>query len=66
MALLYERPMHPYEVVLRDAELPWVRELVGEIEGGTLEGLEQCFPLLRERATADAGGGILGPGKVGA
>lgn len=30
-----------HELVLREAELSWVRGLVREIEGGTLEGLEE-------------------------
>ncbi len=30
-----------HELVLREAELGWVRELVGEIRDGTLGGIDQ-------------------------
>jgi DNA-binding PadR family transcriptional regulator len=47
-----------HELILREAELGWVRELVGEIEGGTLEGLEQWEAFhaeSREKAGEEAG-----------
>jgi DNA-binding PadR family transcriptional regulator len=47
-----------HEVVLREAELGWVRELVGEIEGGTFEGLERWEAFHAEpREKAEEGAG---------
>ena len=52
-----------HELVLREAELLWVRGLVREIEVGTLDGLEQWESLHAERGMADASGDVRGPGK---
>src|SRR5918995_164130 len=43
-----------HELILRDAEISWVRGLVREIEDGTLDGLEQWESLHAEREMADA------------
>ena len=43
-----------HELVLREAELGWVRELVREIEAGTLGGLEGWKAFHSQSATADA------------
>jgi len=55
-----------HELILRDAELSWVRGLVREIEDGTLGGLEQWEALYSEHGMADAGRGVGGPRKDGA
>jgi DNA-binding PadR family transcriptional regulator len=55
-----------HELILREAELSWVRGLVREIEDGTLDGLEQWEALYSERRTVDSSGDFRGPGKEGA
>ena len=52
-----------HELILREAELSWVRGLVREIEDGTLDGLEQWEAFHAERGMADASGDVRGPGK---
>jgi DNA-binding PadR family transcriptional regulator len=44
-----------HELVLREAELGWVRELVREIRDGTLGGVAQWEALHTERQAKDAG-----------
>jgi len=55
-----------HELILREAELSWVRGLVREIEEGTLDGLKQWEALHSERGMAGSSRDILGPGKEGA
>ena len=52
-----------HELILRDAELSWVRGLVREIEDGTLDGLEQWESLHAEREMTDASREVRGLGK---
>ena len=52
-----------HELILRDAELSWVRGLVREIEDGTLDGLEQWESLHAEREMTDASRDVRGLGK---
>jgi DNA-binding PadR family transcriptional regulator len=52
-----------HELVLRDAELSWVRGLVREIEDGTLDGLGQWEALHSGRDMADDSRDVRGPGK---
>jgi DNA-binding PadR family transcriptional regulator len=52
-----------HELILREAELSWVRGLVREIEEGTLDGLKQWEALHSERGMAGSGGSVRGPGK---
>jgi DNA-binding PadR family transcriptional regulator len=54
-----------HELVLREAELSWVRGLVREIEDSTLDGLKQWEGLHLERGMAGSSRDILGPGKEG-
>jgi DNA-binding PadR family transcriptional regulator len=54
-----------HELVLREAELSWVRRLDREIEDGTLDGLERWEALHSERGMAGAGQEVRGPGKEG-
>ena len=55
-----------HELILREAELSWVRGLVREIEEGTLDGLKQWEGLHSERGMVGSSRDILGPGKEGA
>jgi DNA-binding PadR family transcriptional regulator len=55
-----------HELILREAELSWVRGLVREIDEGTLDGLKQWEGLHSERGMAGSSRDILGPGKEGA
>ena len=43
-----------HELVLREAELGWVRELVREIEAGTLGGLKEWEGFHSQNAAAGA------------
>jgi len=43
-----------HELMLREAELVWVREIVEEIEAGTLGGLSEWRALLSEKAAIKA------------
>jgi DNA-binding PadR family transcriptional regulator len=54
-----------HELILREAELSWVRGLVREIDEGTLDGLKQWEGLHLERGMAGSSRDILGPGKEG-
>jgi DNA-binding PadR family transcriptional regulator len=45
-----------HELILREAELRWVRELVGEIRTGTLDGMTQWEAFHSDRDTTDAKG----------
>jgi DNA-binding PadR family transcriptional regulator len=45
-----------HELILREAELRWVRELVREIRTGTLNGMAQWEAFHSDRDTADAKG----------
>ena len=55
-----------HELILRDAELSWVRGLVREIEDGTLDGLGQWEALHAEGGMADASKDGRETGKEGA
>jgi DNA-binding PadR family transcriptional regulator len=55
-----------HELILREAELSWVRRLAREIGDGTLDGLERWEALHSERGMAGAGQEVRGPGKEGA
>jgi DNA-binding PadR family transcriptional regulator len=52
-----------HELILRDAELSWVRRLVRDIENGTLGGLGQWEALHSERRLADVLTDVRAPGK---
>jgi DNA-binding PadR family transcriptional regulator len=52
-----------HELILRDAELSWVRGLVREIEDSTLDGLEQWEALHSGRDMADASRDVRGQEK---